>query len=136
MKKAVILLLIMCAVLAGCGGDSDGGTTVQGMPADLTTGNEEQGEALFTEAIGGQAACSSCHTTDESRRVGPGMAGIATRAETTVEGQNAREYLYASIVDPGAHLADGYANLMPSSFGRALNEQQLLDLVAYLMTFD
>jgi hypothetical protein len=38
-----------------------------------------------------------------------------------------------SIVDPNAEIASGFqANIMPTTFGESLSDQQLADLVAFL----
>jgi hypothetical protein len=67
--------------------------------------------------------------------VGPSMAGIANRAGSQVSGQSAEDYLRESIVDPDAFVVDGFAaGLMTSTYGSALSEQQIEDLVAYMMT--
>lgn len=100
----------------------------------ITAGDAERGAVLFTQSIGGQAACSTCHALDETRIVGPGMNGIAVRAAERVAGQTAAEYLHTSIVNPGAYVVEGYPNIMPNTFAQALSEQQVNDLVAYLFT--
>jgi mono/diheme cytochrome c family protein len=102
----------------------------------LDGGSAQAGAALFVQSIGGQPACSTCHALDASRIVGPGMQGIAIRAGERVPGQPPADYLYASIVRPGAHVVEGYANVMPAAFGDVLDDDQTRDLVAYLLTFD
>jgi mono/diheme cytochrome c family protein len=100
------------------------------------SGDAERGAALFTQNIGGQPACSTCHALDSIRLVGPGMAGIAIRATERVAGQTAVEYLHTSIVNPGAYVVEGFPNVMPATFAQVLSEQQINDLVAYLLTLD
>ena len=67
--------------------------------------------------------------------MGPSLAGVGERAATTVAGQNAEAYLHQSIVDPDAHVADGFpAHVMPGNFERTLTPEQIDDLVAFLLT--
>lgn len=102
----------------------------------VEAGDAERGAMLFTQSIGGQPACSTCHTLDTTRIVGPGMAGMALRAQQRVPDQSAETYLYQSIVNPAAHIVDGYPNVMPATFAEVLDESQVRDLIAYLLTFD
>ena len=52
-----------------------------------------------------------------------------------MSGVSAAEYLRRSITDPNADVAEGYvANVMPATYSAQLSEQQLNDLVAYLLT--
>ena len=44
------------------------------------------------------------------------------------------DYIQESIVDPGAVVVDGFANIMPSGFGDSLYESEITDIVAYLST--
>jgi len=52
-----------------------------------------------------------------------------------VDGQSAEEYLRTSITDPDAYLAGGYQEgIMYRQYEQALTEQQIDDLVAYMLT--
>ncbi|MCI0711328.1 MAG: cytochrome c [Chloroflexi bacterium] len=97
-------------------------------------GDADNGKNIFRESIDGQPSCETCHTTDNSRRVGPGLGNIGTTAGERVSGQSAEQYLLSSIVEPGKYVVDGYSNIMPTKFGDVLSDQQLLDLIAYLLT--
>ncbi|MDX2160191.1 MAG: c-type cytochrome [bacterium] len=103
---------------------------------DVSGGDAERGAVLFAQSIGGQPACSTCHALDDTRIVGPGLQGIAVRAAERVPGQDAAAYLYTSIVDPAAHVVEGYANIMPPTFAAVLDEAQRRDLVAYMLRLD
>lgn len=97
----------------------------------------EAGRRLFMGAtLGTSTGCIICHSLEPDRKlVGPSLAGVATRAATRVPGLSAEEYLYQSIVEPNAHIVEGYPpNQMPPTFGETLTEQQISDLVAFLMT--
>jgi hypothetical protein len=63
------------------------------------------------------------------------MAGIASRAGTSVDGQSAEEYLRLSILEPNAHIIEGFSEgLMPANWGDNLSQEQVEQLIAYLLT--
>lgn len=92
--------------------------------------------------------CSTCHVVAEpAPGTGPYLYGIATVAEEhgAVEGLSAVDYLYDSIVNPNHIIApnqigpDGTefvweANIMPNNWTSVMDEVQIADLVAYLMS--
>lgn len=88
----------------------------------------EAGEKLFV-----QFSCAGCHGPHAAVRA-PALEGIYGRVVPLADGSMVRvddRYLYDSIVLPGAQVAAGYQNVMPSYKG-SLNQAQLLALVAYL----
>jgi mono/diheme cytochrome c family protein len=122
MRKTVyfILLVVLALSIAACGG---GGDSAGGPEAAA-------GEDLFAQAvIGSQAGCITCHSlTPDEVIVGPSMAGIAGRGEA---------YIRESILDPDAQLVDGFpAGTMPQVWGDELSEEQLNQIVAYLLTLE
>lgn len=95
---------------------------------------EGRGQAVFS-----QAGCIACHTITgiSSGTIGPLLDGLATRAATRVEGLSAEEYIRQSILTPSAYLVEGYPdNVMPQTFGDLLSDEQLNDLIAFLLTLD
>lgn len=99
-------------------------------------GDPAAGDKLFhtVQPITGMA-CSTCHNTDSDKRlIGPGLLDIAKRAATRVEGVSANEYIHTSIVNPSAHVVEGYQDIMPKNWNKAFSEDQLNDLMAYLLT--
>jgi len=85
----------------------------------------QRGESLYN------SNCSGCHSAGSDTRVGPGHAGVYQRAAGRT-GLSADEYLRQSIIDPTAFVVDGFAAVMPSSFGAILSESEIDDLIAYL----
>jgi hypothetical protein len=51
-----------------------------------------------------------------------------------VPGLSATDYLWESIVDPGAFVVEGYRDSMPKSFALLLSEEDIASLVAFLLT--
>ncbi|MCA9913378.1 MAG: cytochrome c [Anaerolineae bacterium] len=123
----VAFFIVLIGLLAAC----------ESQPMDVSAlpeGDAERGAALFSESINGAPTCSSCHALTDERMTGPGLAGYSERAASQVEGESAEEYTYQSIVRPSAHLVEGYGNLMYAEYRSRLSEQQVADLMAYLLT--
>lgn len=103
-------------------------------------GDAEAGQALFVtgDVANGALACSTCHNVDNpDTLIGPSLQGIASRADERVPGEDAVTYLHQSIVDPNAHVVEGFVpGLMPPVYGTVFSEEQIDDLVAYLLTLE
>lgn len=126
MPKSFLVLAILMLLLAACGGGA--------APAS-SGGTAANGEALFKKTvIGAQPGCVTCHSLDGSALVGPSLQGIAGRAGKEVAGQSAEEYLKTSIVNPNAHVVNGFAQGVMQSYEKDLSAEQLADLVAYMLT--
>jgi len=124
---SVILLLLLA--LAACTPQD-----ARPIPTVLPAGDAANGEVLFTSRIGNQVECSSCHSLDGSRGTGPSLLGYGEVAGRRRSGMSAQEYTVRSIVQPGDVVVPGYSNIMPSNFGQHLSDQDLADLVAYLLS--
>lgn len=99
----------------------------------------DDGRSLFFEnTLGVNTGCKVCHSLNEGEViVGPSLYGVGTRAGTAVGGLSGQEYLHQSIVDPDAHIVDGFeAGVMLQTFEQLLTEEQISDLVAFLMTLE
>ena len=96
---------------------------------DTMTGDPGNGETLFT------SNCAGCHDIETGEDgTGPTLRGIANVADERVPDMSAVEYLHESMVEPGAHVVEGFENIMPA-FDQ-LPEEDLADLVAFMMTLD
>src|SRR5262245_53777549 len=132
MKRILITTMVFAMLLPGC---TSGTQSVVATNKSTTVDSAVQrGSVLFKEGQTGLPACSTCHTLDDSRLIGPGLRGIASRAGQRVPGETAKDYLYHSIVQPGAYIVQGYGNVMPADYGKSLSDQQIQDLIAYLQT--
>lgn len=131
MQKKVSLLVILILValaLVACGG---GGAATGG--ASSGGGSVDNGKALFARTtIGSTAGCATCHSLDGSQLVGPSMKGVGTRAGTRVQGQSAEAYLRNAIVDPNAHIVEGFTQGLMPTYKDILQAAELDDLIAYL----
>jgi len=80
--------------------------------------------------------CLGCHTLSPNQTmVGPTWHDLAKTAATRVAGQTAAEYLYSSILDPNAYVVKGYQpNVMIQGYSQTLREQDIADIVSYLLT--
>lgn len=95
-------------------------------------GPRAKGRQLFI-----QNGCDACHTLSDAKAagtIGPNLDGIGTHAGEHVHGQSAEDHLRLAIVDPNDYVAEGYpADLMPQDYGLRIPEQDLAELVKYLM---
>lgn len=102
-------------------------------PEEITT--QAVGDAVNGEVVYQETGCAGCHSVEAGvDGAGPSLAGIATRALTTVEGQSAEAYIREAIVHPSAYVVEGYGDIMPAY--DTLSESDLNDLIAYLMTLE
>jgi mono/diheme cytochrome c family protein len=122
MKLKVTFSLLAALLLAACS------TSDMQAPPTLTS-QQQQGQAVFN------LRCAQCHATvPDTIVIGPSLYGIATRAETRVEGYDAEAYLERSILVPDLYLVEGLIDTMPTNFGKELTSEELSALVSYLMT--
>ena len=135
------IILILAFLIVACAGE-DGNQkepTEGAAPAVEVMGDSARGEELFNQTvIGSQPGCITCHSLAPDKvLIGPSMAGIAGRAATRVSGQSAKQYLRESIVNTDGFIVDGFPKgVMPAALNDQLSDQQLADLVAYLLTLD
>ena len=102
--------------------------------AEEVIGSAVSGELLYDQEFG----CTDCHRDGASA---PDTIGTAARirderltlpqfADYTLE-----QYLVESVTRPGDFVVDGYSSgLMPVNFGARMTDQQLADIVAFLLT--
>ncbi len=115
-------------------------TTVADAGLELP-GDPALGQILFNAqhtTAQGVWMCSQCHAIDGNRLIGPGLGGLAERAATRVAGQSAIDYIHESIVNPQAYIVPGDPvypeNLMPQNYGEIFSEEDLNNLIAYLLS--
>ena len=122
----LVVLMFCSALLVACGGGGDTGG-----------GAAAEGKTLFAEqVVGAQPGCITCHSLEaETVLVGPPMAGIGSRAGSSVSGVSAEDYLRQSILDPDAHVVEGYdPGVMVQVWEEELTAEQIDNLIAYMLT--
>jgi len=139
MRGRVCLVLILILIVVACGGGDgkDQEPTEEAPSIGGTAGDSASGEDLFNQTvIGSQPGCVTCHSlTPDKVLVGPSLAGIADRAGSRVSGKSAEQYVHESIVNANAFVVDGFPEgVMPARLADELSDQQLADLVAFLLT--
>lgn len=106
---------------------------------DVHIPDPRAGEQIYYEnAAGVNAGCRICHSlTKDERIIGPSFYGIADQAGERIPGMSAEEYLRQSILEPNAFVVPGYPEgQMIQNFGDILTEEQINDLIAFLMTLE
>jgi cytochrome c oxidase subunit 2 len=89
----------------------------------------EAGRRLF-----GELGCKNCHRSADGPARCPGLEGIfgrSTRLKDSSTVTADETYLRESILRPGAKVVVGFEPIMPSFDGQ-LQEEQLIELIAYL----
>ena len=102
--------------------------------ANEVVGSEVSGADLYDAEFG----CTDCHRGGASA---PDTIGTTVRIQNKrltapgFEGYTVEQYIVESITRPGEYVVDGYSSgLMPVNFGVRMTDQQLADIVAFLMT--
>ena len=131
-----MLMLALVLLLAACGG---GGDSAESGAGDDSSAGAANGEVLYNQVVIGSnnaAGCVTCHSLEpDVVLVGPSHAGLANRAGTYKEGMSAEDYLRESIVDPDAHIVEGFTpGVMYQHFATDLKAVEVNDLIAYMMT--
>ncbi|MBI5933464.1 MAG: hydrogenase iron-sulfur subunit [Chloroflexi bacterium] len=104
---------------------------------DVHIPDPKAGEGIYYETTAGvNAGCRICHSlVKDERIIGPSFYGIANRAGARIPGMSAEEYLRQSILEPNAFVVPGFPEgQMIQTFGDLLTEEQIQDLIAFLMT--
>jgi mono/diheme cytochrome c family protein len=120
--------LLVLLVVAACNPKTESAIDYEDLPA---AGDAARGAELFTQAINSAPPCSGCHMPGAS--ASPELMGFGAVAGTRVEGQDAREYTFYAIVEPARFIVDGYGNAMYNQYSEKLSEQDIADLIAYLL---
>ncbi len=142
----VVAAVVALSVIAGCSDgqvlvpiEVNGTSTVERAdsgtetpPAqDASTGDAAAGQALFTgNSI---SVCTACHSTGDSKIVGPGLAGVYARAGNRTS-LDADAYIEQSVRDPQAFVVDGFPGVMPSF--NQFSDEDVQNIIAYLKTLE
>jgi hypothetical protein len=80
--------------------------------------------------------CIACHRAAPEAHLAPSWVGIAERAATRRPPMPADAYIYESITNPSAYVVEGYTDVMIKNFAATIPDQDLCDIIAYLLTPD
>ena len=160
-KTLIFTIIVFAVILAACGGaavstpQSDGETAIDTQSGAEPTiepqveeeaavdtqefADPERGREIFQTGGGIYAengpVCMNCHSLDDSEgKYGPTMRGISGRAGERVVGLTAEEYLRQSILEPNALIVGDYPNKMGNIHAALLSDEDVEDLVAFMLT--
>jgi cytochrome c oxidase subunit 2 len=87
-----------------------------------------------------QFGCVACHTFDGTVIVGPSWQGIAGTQELLTDGSTVTvdaDYVTKSIISPNAQIVEGFTEgLMPQNYTEILSEQQISEIVAFILALE
>jgi mono/diheme cytochrome c family protein len=95
-------------------------------PAQLVKAGEEIYKTKGT--------CTICHAIGQKGTRAPDLAGIGSRAAKMKPGMGGKQYVIESLLQPGAHIVEGFPNIMPAVDKPpiALNRSEVWALTAFL----
>lgn len=105
-------------------------------PLPGAAGGPPTGEPRPPQELFVSMGCGGCHMLGT---IGVGVTGpdqniLPEVASTRVPGEDAETYVYNSIVDPNAHIVEGYQpNLMPANFTERMSEEEIRAMVQWLL---
>src|SRR5687768_1523766 len=95
-------------------------------PAQLVKAGEEIYKTKGT--------CEICHRIGQKGTRAPDLAGVGARAAKAKPGMNPKQYLLESLINPNAHIVEGYPPIMPAVDKPpiGLNRSEVWALTAFL----
>lgn len=110
------------------------------VPEELSFTGEVSAEELIDageELYAGAGGCTACHglgTRAPNLLTAQGSDGpIGARCADRVPGEDCKTYIHRSMVDPNAHVVEGFQPIMPD-MSRTLSDAQIWSMVAYLQS--
>jgi mono/diheme cytochrome c family protein len=125
--RLIIVWISLALFIAGCSQSAS-----IPMPYVEIEGDAASGEQLFSQMIDSAPPCSACHIPGSAAT--PDLTGYGAVAGERVPDESAAEYTFYSIVQPGKFIVPGFGNAMYDRYGEKLTEQQIADLIAYMLT--
>jgi mono/diheme cytochrome c family protein len=83
-----------------------------------------------------KGTCEICHQIGQKGTRAPDLAGVGSRAAKTKPGMSAKQYLIEALINPNAHIVEGYPPIMPAADKPpiGLNRSELWALTAFLQS--
>lgn len=78
--------------------------------------------------------CNACHAGANAGRLAPAHAEVMQLAAERRPPLTAAAYVYESIIYPGAYTVEGYQGNMPRIYEQQMPEDELGDIIAYLIS--
>jgi hypothetical protein len=98
----------------------------------LADADPANGDALLT-----RYGCVACHrNASVESGIAPAFVGLAARAAERRPPMPADAYIYESITRPGVFIVEDYANSMIQNYARQIPDDDLGDIIAFLLTPD
>jgi len=129
MKKLLFISVIALVTLVACDNNPASVIDYEELPP---SGDVARGEALYDQSVDLAPSCSGCHLEEDG--ASPSLNGYSAVAGERVEDQDAHEYTFYAIVEPGRHIVEGYGNAMYNQYDEKMTPQQIADLIAYLLS--
>ncbi len=86
------------------------------------------------ETIRAKYACVGCHSLDGTVLAGPTWKNLGNNSVNRVKDQGPALYLYESIVNPSAHVVEGFAdNIMPKTFKDQMSPAELATMIDFIL---
>jgi mono/diheme cytochrome c family protein len=81
-----------------------------------------------------KGTCEICHRIGQKGTRAPDLAGVGSRAARVKPGMSAKQYLIEALINPGAHIVEGYPPIMPAVDKPpiGLNRSEVWALTAFL----
>jgi cytochrome c len=95
----------------------------------LAAADPDRGPALVQ-----RHGCNACHAGESAGRLAPDFDGLGRAAAQRRPPLRAEAYIYESIIHPGAYVVEDYQNNMPRIYEAQIPEDELGDIIAYLLT--
>lgn len=139
-------ILVTTGIAVSGATEQPGVTEVPSRPVRPESNPIAIGENIYRNA---SPPCAACHSlTPGVSMAGPSLAGVRSRAEEIVaspeytgSATDATGYILESILDPSAHVVPGAmysaggTSFMPDTYRDSMTDEEIDDLVAYLMSF-
>jgi cytochrome c551/c552 len=78
--------------------------------------------------------CIACHRLGVENGIAPSFVGMGERADQRHRPLDAPAYIYESITNPQAFVVEGYIPVMPQDYRSRLSDQEIGDIIAYLLS--